>query len=93
MTQLVGKYHDGGPRPGATAGGGRRHRLVVALHPSLRTPPTASPKTSSANEQDNERQAELRNHRAGMTVHDFSAGKDSAAAARAWGGFLEKVCP
>ncbi|MDD1475752.1 SRPBCC family protein [Arthrobacter sp. H16F315] len=27
----------------------------------------------------------------GMTVHDFSAGKDSAATAKAWGGFLEKV--
>ena len=27
----------------------------------------------------------------GMTVHDFSGRGDSAATAKAWGGFLEKV--
>lgn len=27
----------------------------------------------------------------GMTVHDFSGSGDSDAAAKAWGGFLEKV--
>jgi DNA-binding transcriptional ArsR family regulator len=35
VTQLVDKYHDGGTRPDAS--GGRRHRLVVALHPVLKT--------------------------------------------------------
>jgi DNA-binding transcriptional ArsR family regulator len=34
---LVDKYHDGGARAGAPIpGGGRRHRLVVALHPVLK---------------------------------------------------------
>lgn len=40
VARLADKYHDGGPGapgPGASAGGGRRHRLVVALHPSLKT--------------------------------------------------------
>ena len=39
MTRLVDKYHDGGPAApgaGAAAGVGRKHRLVVALHPSLK---------------------------------------------------------
>jgi len=49
VTRLVDKYHDGGaPLPGAAPGGppsanapasgGRKHRLVVALHPVLKTP-------------------------------------------------------
>ena len=53
VTRLVDKYHDGGPAaPGAgvPAGVGRKHRLVVALHPSLKTPPT----NPSAKEQDND---------------------------------------
>ncbi|HSU45766.1 MAG TPA: helix-turn-helix domain-containing protein [Arthrobacter sp.] len=33
VTQLVDKYHDGGASPR-----GRRHRLVVALHPALKPP-------------------------------------------------------
>jgi DNA-binding transcriptional ArsR family regulator len=33
VTALVGKYHD------ETAGGGRDHRLIVALHPSVKAPP------------------------------------------------------
>jgi len=32
VTALVGKYHDD------TAEGGREHRVVVAVHPSVRTP-------------------------------------------------------
>ena len=50
---LVKKYHDGGrgiSGPGASAGGGRKHRLVVALHPALKTPRTAA----QAKEQDND---------------------------------------
>ncbi|WP_426005962.1 ArsR/SmtB family transcription factor [Paenarthrobacter sp. NyZ202] len=37
VTRLVDKYHDGGT---AVAGGGRKHRLVVVLHPALKTPST-----------------------------------------------------
>ncbi len=36
VTRLVDKYHDGGAA--AVAGGGRKHRLVVVLHPALKTP-------------------------------------------------------
>ena len=58
VTRLVDKYHDGGPgapAEGAGAGGGRRHRLVVALHPKLKTAaPTAAPTSPSAKEQDND---------------------------------------
>lgn len=42
VTRLVDKYHDGGTSPGGAtpggtpAGGGRKHRLVVALHPVLK---------------------------------------------------------
>ena len=53
VTRLVDKYHDGGPAAqsaGVAAGSGRKHRLVVALHPSLKTPP----KNPSAKEQDND---------------------------------------
>jgi DNA-binding transcriptional ArsR family regulator len=32
VTALIGRYHDG------TAEGGREHRVIVAVHPSLRTP-------------------------------------------------------
>lgn len=35
VTRLVDKYHDGGSV--APAGGGRKHRLVVVLHPALKT--------------------------------------------------------
>ncbi|WP_285250654.1 helix-turn-helix domain-containing protein [Pseudarthrobacter sp. fls2-241-R2A-168] len=61
VTRLVDKYHDGGARPGAGASGGRRHRLVVALHPVLKattlkttkeTP--ESPEIPTAKEQDND---------------------------------------
>jgi hypothetical protein len=57
VTRLVDKYHDGG----AGASGGRRHRLVVALHPVLKattlkttkeTP--ESPESPTAKEQDND---------------------------------------
>jgi DNA-binding transcriptional ArsR family regulator len=34
VSALVGKYHDD------TAAGGRKHRLVVAVHPSITHPPT-----------------------------------------------------
>ncbi len=56
VTRLVDKYHDGGPaaQGSGAAGGGRKHRLVVALHPSLKTPPKASPTNPSAKEQDND---------------------------------------
>jgi DNA-binding transcriptional ArsR family regulator len=56
VTRLVDKYHDGGlaARAGASAGGGRKHRLVVALHPSLKTPDTAAPTNPPAKEQDND---------------------------------------
>ncbi|WP_427134126.1 helix-turn-helix domain-containing protein [Pseudarthrobacter sp. S9] len=56
VTRLVDKYHDGGTGTpagspaGTPAGGGRKHRLVVALHPALK----ASPTTTSAKEQDND---------------------------------------
>jgi DNA-binding transcriptional ArsR family regulator len=48
VTLLVEKYHDGGRdlpagsspgAPAATPPAGRKHRLVVALHPSLKAPP------------------------------------------------------
>ena len=47
VTRLVDKYHDGdAPR-------GRRHRLVVALHPVLK--PAKDPtQTPSGKEQDND---------------------------------------
>ncbi|MDQ0661629.1 DNA-binding transcriptional ArsR family regulator [Arthrobacter ulcerisalmonis] len=43
VTRLVDKYHDGGPSPR-----GRRHRLVVALHPALK----ATKESDSGKEQD-----------------------------------------
>ncbi|MET3174814.1 UNVERIFIED_ORG: DNA-binding transcriptional ArsR family regulator [Arthrobacter sp. UYCu721] len=65
VTRLVDKYHDGGsvaraggtpaggsPPSGTSANGGRKHRLVVALHPMLKTPT----KPLSAKEQDNDLQ-------------------------------------
>lgn len=57
VTRLVDKYHDAGPGApghGAPAGSGRRHRLVVALHPALKTAPKAQPTNPSAKEQDND---------------------------------------
>lgn len=61
VTRLVDKYHDGGPGAGARAdrSGGRKHRLVVALHPALKPsalkPSASNPsKTLSAKEQDND---------------------------------------
>jgi DNA-binding transcriptional ArsR family regulator len=56
VTALVDKYHHGGARPGAGTAGGRRHRLVVALHPALKTTPESpeSPATPTAKEQDND---------------------------------------
>ena len=49
VTRLVDKYHDGGPaaRVSASAGGGRKHRLVVALHPSLKHQSRHHPQTLS----------------------------------------------
>jgi hypothetical protein len=49
VTGLVDKYHDAGAG-GTLAGGGRKHRLVVALHPVLKTPIN----TLAAKEQDND---------------------------------------
>jgi DNA-binding transcriptional ArsR family regulator len=60
VTRLVDKYHDGGSTPagGTPSGGGRKHRIVVALHPVLKTPtktPIKNPiKPLSAKEQDND---------------------------------------
>ncbi|MES9517030.1 ArsR/SmtB family transcription factor [Rhodococcus erythropolis] len=39
INSLVAKYHDGDSE------GGRKHRLVVALHPSLTTPHVTTPET------------------------------------------------
>ncbi|MFI5435968.1 ArsR/SmtB family transcription factor [Rhodococcus baikonurensis] len=39
INSLVAKYHDGNSE------GGRKHRLVVALHPSLTTPHVTTPET------------------------------------------------
>ena len=53
VTRLVDKYHDGGSvaRLGGTSeSGGRKHRIVVALHPVLKTPTNPL----SAKEQDND---------------------------------------
>jgi DNA-binding transcriptional ArsR family regulator len=61
VTRLVDKYHDGATRPGPGASGGRRHRLVVALHPVLKTTvlkttreTPESPAVPKAKEQDND---------------------------------------
>jgi DNA-binding transcriptional ArsR family regulator len=64
VTRLVDKYHDGGAAAGArraaSGEGGRKHRLVVALHPTLKPAEPASATstgttaTSSAKEQDND---------------------------------------
>ncbi|WP_104140329.1 helix-turn-helix domain-containing protein [Arthrobacter sp. ZGTC131] len=63
VTRLVDKYHDGGAAAGgagtvnAAAGGGprgRNHRLVLALHPTLKPTGTSSTKPISAKEQDND---------------------------------------
>jgi DNA-binding transcriptional ArsR family regulator len=56
VTQLVDKYHDDGTRPGAATSGGRRHRLVVALHPVLKTTKETpeSPAIPHAKDQDND---------------------------------------
>lgn len=57
VTRLVDEYHDGGagtPAGGAPAGGGRRHRLVVALHPTLKTAALKAPTTPPVKEQDND---------------------------------------
>jgi DNA-binding transcriptional ArsR family regulator len=42
VTQLVDRYHDGGTSPR-----GRRHRLVVALHPALKTTETPGKETKN----------------------------------------------
>ena len=57
VTRLVDKYHDSGTGTGAgaPAGAGRKHRLVVALHPSLKPlAPKTGPKSTDAKEQDND---------------------------------------
>ncbi|MCP1412464.1 helix-turn-helix domain-containing protein [Paenarthrobacter sp. A20] len=50
VTQLVDKYHDGGAA--AVAGGARKHRLVVVLHPALKTPSTDQDSSEQAAEKD-----------------------------------------
>ncbi|MDQ0030938.1 ArsR/SmtB family transcription factor [Arthrobacter bambusae] len=50
VTRLVDKYHDGGTASAGTAGGARKHRLVVVLHPALKTNTQHSPEK----EQDND---------------------------------------
>ena len=49
ITRLVDKYHDGVP-----SAGGRRHRLVVALHPALKeaSGPKATKESEPGKEQD-----------------------------------------
>jgi DNA-binding transcriptional ArsR family regulator len=47
VARLVDKYHAG---PGTPGGAGRKHRLVVALHPALKAPST----TPQGQEQDND---------------------------------------
>ena len=42
VRDLVAKYHD------VKAPGGREHRIVIALHPSLKTPPEESPSADSS---------------------------------------------
>ena len=58
VTRLVDKYHDGGPgipAEDAGAGSGRRHRLIVALYPTLKTAQRKAPPTNpSARERDND---------------------------------------
>ncbi|MET3921142.1 helix-turn-helix domain-containing protein [Arthrobacter sp. UYEF20] len=67
VTRLVDKYHDagsgaragtgtpGGTGAGTPSGSGRKHRLVVALHPALKaSAPKASPKITQAKEQNND---------------------------------------
>ena len=67
VTRLVDKYHDGGPAASRARSGygaaGRKHRLVVALHPSLKIAAPKSAHTPSqttdstdlqAKEQDND---------------------------------------
>ncbi|MCU1548038.1 MAG: transcriptional regulator [Arthrobacter sp.] len=60
VARLVDKYDGGTAAADNQAGGGRKHRLVVALHPALKGPTPAasasgtSPTTPSAKEQDNE---------------------------------------
>ena len=44
INSLVAKYHDGNSE------GGRKHRLVVALHPSLTTPQTITTQAIDAPE-------------------------------------------
>jgi hypothetical protein len=50
VTRLVDKYHDGGAS--AEAGGARRHRLVVVLHPALKAPPQQETSTDQTVEKD-----------------------------------------
>ncbi len=59
VTHLVDKYHDGGAA--AVAGGARKHRLVVVLHPALKptalkptSTDTASPEHSAEKDQSND---------------------------------------
>ncbi|QCB95607.1 ArsR family transcriptional regulator [Arthrobacter sp. PAMC25564] len=60
VARLVDQYHDGGASggagPGGTpAGGGRKHRLVVALHPALKPAALKPPRTTPhAKEQEND---------------------------------------
>ena len=50
VTRLVDKYHDGGSA--TAAGGGRKHRLVVVLHPALKTPPQTDTSTEKPADKD-----------------------------------------
>jgi len=67
VTRLVDKYHDGGsgvpeddaPGPPAARPAGRTHRIVVALHPALKTP---APTAAHAARQTNKPQAKEQNN-------------------------------
>ncbi|MDR6986404.1 DNA-binding transcriptional ArsR family regulator [Paenarthrobacter nitroguajacolicus] len=50
VTRLVDKYHDGGAA--AVAGGARKHRLVVVLHPALKPPTPQETSTQQTPEKD-----------------------------------------
>jgi DNA-binding transcriptional ArsR family regulator len=51
VTRLVDKYHDGGAA--AAARGARKHRLVVVLHPALKTPLTEQTTNAPAEKDQN----------------------------------------
>jgi DNA-binding transcriptional ArsR family regulator len=62
VTRLVDKYHDGGSGGGAasgpgstgTAAAGRKHRIVVVLHPALKTPALKNARNTAEKDQGND---------------------------------------